>query len=108
MQSTQTFEAEAPCTDEDLPLAHKIQLLSESAPVEVKYFPDQQRLHKDIPGRLLYLPAAQAVQVAFPASEDVPAEQLVELLAPTTASCVTDPVAVQVVEASMGPSYTEW
>ena len=108
MQSTQTFEAEAPCTDEDLPLAHKIQLLSESAPVQVKYFPDPQRLHKDIPSRLLYLPAAQAMQVALPASEYVPVGQELEPLAPTRASCVTGPVVVQVVEASMGPSYTEW
>ena len=60
------------------------------------------------PALALYLPAAQAVHVELPASEYVPVGQELEPLAPTRASCVTDPVVVQVVEASMGPSYTEW
>ena len=72
------------------------------------YLPKTHVVHSLAPALALYLPAKQGVQVAFPASEYVPAGHELEPLAPAKASCVAGPVAVHVVEASMGPSYTEW
>ena len=56
-----------------------------------------------------YEPAGTTEQlVELPVAEYVPDGQELDPVAPARASCVTGPVAVHVVEASMGPSYTEW
>ena len=68
-------------------------------------------LHADsdtAPTAALYLPAVQLVHADAPTSEYMPAGHKVESVAPARACCVTGPVAVHVVEASMTPSYTEW
>ena len=73
------------------------------------YLPAKHDVHSLAPALALNLPAKQGVQVALPAAEWVPAGQELEPEAPTRVSCVTGPVAVHTVEASMGrASYTEW
>ena len=56
-----------------------------------------------------YDPADTVEQlVELPVAEYVPPGHEVVSVAPARASCVTGPVAVHVVEASISPSYTEW
>ena len=71
------------------------------------YLPSTHALHSLIPALEPYLPAGQAMHVELPA-EYVPAGHEAEPVAPARDSCVTGPVAVQAVEASMEPLYTEW
>ena len=72
--------------------------------------PDQVRLLElYVILTLGYDPAGTIEQlVELPVAEYVPAGHEVVPVAPTRDSCVTGPVAVHVVEASISPSYTEW
>ena len=105
------------------PAEHNVQVEAEIAPKAVEYRPALQEAHTALPAELYcpavhivhaslpteeYIPAGHTVHTELPTEEFVPAGHGVHPEAPASASCVTGPVADHAVEASMGPSYTEW
>ena len=110
-----------------VPPTQSSQVAAEVAPTALLYLPTEHGVHEPAAGSekvpapqlthvkeevaptaLLYLPTEHGVQVELPANEYVPAGHEAVPVAPARASCVTGPVAVHVVEASISPSYTEW
>ena len=73
------------------------------------YFPASHAIHAELPTEENVPAGHDVIHAEFAAGENVPKGHDVAPEAPTSASCVTGPVAVQVVELLMGrASYTEW
>ena len=102
------LQQEPAAGNENLPAPQLTHVEEEVAPVVPEYVPPAQSSQEVAPTALLYLPTEHGVQVELPANEYVPDGHEVVPVAPARASCVTGPVAVHVVEASMVPLYTEW